>query len=155
MELLLLLSGFLKVASQLSRPDLPGLQGAVIESLASPQPGMCSSRGSCGIPAPLSPPGLCQDGGTARLLPGRPRAPGRAGPRALLTGSAEVEVAGLQGAPLLQEGEYLPPPTLEWERAQEMGGQRACLISADRKRCLAGPGECGPRWLGVSVPPLL
>lgn len=116
MELRLLLSGFLRVASRLRRPDLCGPQVAVIERPASAGRGSAARNvlragGQLWHPGPpLSPPGLRQDGGTARLLPGRPRAPGRAGPRALLTGSAEVAVAGLQGAPLLQEGEYSRPP---------------------------------------------
>lgn len=117
----------------------------------------CPSRGQVWHPALSSPPGLRQDGGTPRLLPGRPRAPGRAEPRSLLTGPAEVGVAGLQRAPLLQEREYLPTPsssqTLDCEGAQETGGQRACLTSADRKRCLAGPGRADPGgWVSRSLP---
>lgn len=57
------------------------------------------------------PTGFCQDGQTARLLPGGPRAPGRAGPRGPLADPAEV--AGLLGAPRAREREYphLPAPS--------------------------------------------
>lgn len=59
-----------------------------------------------------------------------------------------------EGSP--PSGTYLPTPsasqTLKWEGAQETGGQRACLIAADRKRCLAGPGRAGPDgWVSRSL----
>lgn len=141
------------VAATGGQPPLAG--GGGRRGRGGMQPGLPQSAAE--VPSLLSPPpapGLRQDGGTPRLLPGRPCAPGRAAPRSLLTGPAEVGVAGLQRAPLLQEREYLPPlllPDPGGGGAQETGGQRACLISADRKRCLAREGLA--QVAGVSVPP--
>nr|XP_051688591.1 breast carcinoma-amplified sequence 4 isoform X5 [Oryctolagus cuniculus] len=63
-------------------------------ALAWPSLGRCGRLGS-------EPEGLCQDGRAPRRLPGGPRASGRAGPRGLPPGPAEV--AGRRGAPLLQK----------------------------------------------------
>lgn len=113
-------------------------------------------RGAIPAPFPAPPPGLRQDGGTPRLLPGGPCAPGRAAPRSLLTGPAEVGVAGLQRAPLLQEREYLPtpPPPRPW-RGRGSGNRRSKGTSHFcRQETVSGrPREGLAQVAGVWVPP--
>lgn len=83
----------------------------------------CRGRQPWHLVSPL-PTGLCQDGQTTRLLPGGPRAPGRAGPRGPLAGPAEV--AGLLRPPHAREREYphLPAPSQTPEREPGEGHRK-------------------------------